>query len=194
MKVVLCFLTALFAACTPLTLDNEEVVASLGNKELLLEDIQDQLPKAGEVPKADSIALVETLVQNWARNELLVEAAEFNLKEDLRNFDELVSQYRNDLLKHAYIERYVNENLDTTVSTQEIEAYYKANQQNFELKESIIKASYTAAPLEAKQLKDARKWFMSTRNEDKYLDWIEVFATKQSAFTDSSWVPMEHFL
>jgi outer membrane protein OmpU len=95
-------------SCSQNLTRNDEVVAQLGGKELLLEEIEDQLPKAGTLAEADSIALVQTIARNWAKNELLVEAAEFNLKADLRDFEDLVRQYRNDLLKHAYIERYVS--------------------------------------------------------------------------------------
>lgn len=181
-------------SCSQGLTSTEGVIATLGSKELLVEDIKSQLPKAGTLPAADSIALVQTIARNWAKNELLVEAAEFNLKEDLRDFEDLVSQYRNDLLKHAYIERYVSENLDTNVSDKEIALYYENNQSNFELKESIVRASYTAVPLEAQKMKDAKRWFKSSSQQSKYLDWIEVFATKQSAFSDSSWVPLDDFL
>lgn len=181
-------------SCSQGLTSTDEVVATLGSKQLLIEDIKSQLPKAGTLPEADSIALVQTIARNWAKNELLVEAAEFNLKEDLRDFEDLVNQYRNDLLKHAYIERYVNENLDTNVSDEEIAQYYESNQSNFELKESIVRAGYTAVPLEAQKMKDAKRWFKSSTQQNKYLDWIEVFATKQSAFSDSSWVPLDDFL
>lgn len=184
---------ALFS-CNQSIKDSEEVVAKLGNKSLLREDIESQLPKSGTLPKADSMALVQTIARNWAKNELLVQAAEFNLKADLRDFEGLVRQYRNDLLKHAYIERYVSENLDTNVSDEEIAKYYELHQSNFELKESIVRAQYTAVPLEAQKMKDAKRWFKTPSQESKYLDWIEVFATKQSAFTDSSWVPLDDFL
>ena len=191
----LCVIAALsFFSCGQDLMPNEEVVALLGNKKLLIEDIEDQLPKSGTLPEADSIALVQTLARNWAKNELMVQAAEFNLKADLRDFEDLVLQYRNDLLKHAYIERYVSENLDTNVSEKEIAGYYAENQSNFELKESIVRAKYTAVPLEAQKMKEAKHWFKTPRQESKYLDWIEVFATKQSAYTDSSWVPLDEFL
>lgn len=191
----LCVIAALsFFSCGQDLMPDEEVVALLGNKKLLIEDIEDQLPKPGTLPEADSIALVQTLARNWAKNELMVQAAEFNLKADLRDFEDLVLQYRNDLLKHAYIERYVSENLDTNVSEKEIAGYYAENQSNFELKESIVRAKYTAVPLEAQKMKEAKHWFKTPRQESKYLDWIEVFATKQSAYTDSSWVPLDEFL
>ena len=80
-------------SCSQNLTRNHEVVAQLGGKELLLEEIEDQLPKAGTLAEADSIALVQTIARNWAKNELLVEAAEFNLKADLRDFEDLYLNY-----------------------------------------------------------------------------------------------------
>jgi hypothetical protein len=174
--------------------DDSLVLAELGNARLTYEDLQSQLPKAGTMASADSAAMVDRLVRRWAKNELLVQAAEFNLKDEIGSFEELVEQYRNDLLKHAFIEKYVRQNLDTAVNAEEVEAYYQANKANFELKESIVKAEFTAAPLSAKKVEDAKKWFKRTRDEDRYLEWIEVFATKQSAYSDSSWVPLDELL
>jgi len=174
--------------------DDSQVLAELGNARLTYEDLQSQLPKAGTMASADSAAMVDRLVRRWAKNELLVQAAEFNLKDEIGSFEELVEQYRNDLLKHAFIEKYVRQNLDTAVNAEEVEAYYQANKANFELKESIVKAEFTAAPLSAKKVEDAKKWFKRTRDEDRYLEWIEVFATKQSAYSDSSWVPLDELL
>ncbi|HAK70251.1 MAG TPA: hypothetical protein DCM15_02635, partial [Cryomorphaceae bacterium] len=65
---------------------------------------------------------------------------------------------------------------------------------NFELKESIIQAKYTAVPLNAQKTDQAIRWFKRRIIEDKYYDWIEVFATKQSAYNDSSWIPLDEFL
>ncbi len=192
-KTIFFVILSLFSCKQQIKKDGE-VIASLHGKKLLFEDIASQLPKPGILNKADSLALLQTLVRNWAKNELLVKAAEFNLKEDLLDFEELVIQYRNDLLKHAYIERFVNQNLDTNVSSKEISNYYYKNLSNFELKESIIRAEFTAAPLEAQSVSEAKRWFKSNYYEERYLDWIEVFATDQSTYTDSSWVPLDEFL
>lgn len=194
MRKTIFFVILLLFSCKQQIKKDGEVIAILHGKKLLFEDIASQLPKPGILNKADSLALLQTLVRNWAKNELLVKAAEFNLKEDLLDFEELVIQYRNDLLKHAYIERFVNQNLDTNVSFKEISNYYHKNLSNFELKESIIRAEFTAAPLEAQSVSEAKRWFKSNYYEERYLDWIEVFATDQSTYTDSSWVPLDEFL
>ena len=194
MRNTLLFLVLLLGSCKQQIKQDGQIIASLGSKQLSYEDVSSQLPKSGVLSKADSVALLHTIARNWAKNQLLIQAAEFNLKEDLKSFDDLVIQYRNDLLKHAYMESFVSENLDTNVGPKEISDYYEKNLSNFELKESIVQAKFTAAPVGAQKVNDAKRWFKSNYYEEKYLDWIEVFATKQSAYTDSSWLPLDEFL
>ena len=180
--------------CSPQESNSGEALATLGNKKLYLDDVVDQMPQIGEFEPGDSAALVHRIIRTWAKNELLVEAAEFNLKTELKQFEDLIVQYRNDLLKHAYIDRYVRENLDTSIGKDEIQDYYESNKENFELKESIIKAKFTAAPVEAQKVSEAKAWFTREKESDEFLEWIEVFATKQSAYSDSSWIPLDEFL
>ncbi|HAK70250.1 MAG TPA: hypothetical protein DCM15_02630, partial [Cryomorphaceae bacterium] len=99
-----------FTACVPSVSSDQIVLAELGNKRLLLEDVKNQIPKSGELSSLDSALFVDRLIRTWAKNELLVAAAEFNLDEEMRSFEDLVKRYRNDLLKHAYIDQYVREN------------------------------------------------------------------------------------
>ncbi len=183
-----------FTACVPSVSSDQIVLAELGKKHLLLEDVKNQIPKSGEMSPVDSALMVDRLIRTWAKNELLVAAAEFNLDEEMRSFEDLVKQYRNDLLKHAYIDQFVRENLDTSITQDELLEYYTTNLDNFELKESIIQAQYTAVPLNAQKIDQAVLWFKKSRIEDKYYDWIEVFATKQSAYNDSLWIPLDEFL
>jgi|TARA_B110000093_G_scaffold180099_1_gene221433 hypothetical protein len=183
-----------FTACVPSASSDQIVLAELGKKHLLLEDVKNQIPKSGEMSPVDSALMVDRLIRTWAKNELLVAAAEFNLDEEMRSFEDLVKRYRNDLLKHAYIDQFVRENLDTSIAQDELLEYYTTNLDNFELKESIIQAQYTAVPLNAQKIDQAVRWFKKSRIEDKYYDWIEVFATKQSAYNDSSWIPLDEFL
>ena len=171
-----------------------ELLAQLGASKLYLEDVKERLPAPGSMEVADSTSYVNLIIRNWAKNELLVQAAEFNLRTDLQNFEDLVEQYRNDLLKHAYIDRYINQHLDTNISDSEIAAYYENNKANFELKERIVQAKYLAAPIGAQKVDLAKRWFTSSNQQERFLDWAEVFATKQSNYQDSVWVPLDDFI
>lgn len=184
---------ALAISCAP-RVEDPTLLAQLGSEKLYLEDVKDRLPSAGSMETADSAGYVDLLITSWAKNVLLVQAAEFNLRAELQDFEDLVEQYRNDLLKHAYIDRYINQHLDTTITNEEVKEYYEANKSSFELKERIVQAKYIAAPIGAQKISEAKRWFTSTRQQEKFLDWAEVFATKQSNYQDSVWVPLDDFI
>ena len=71
-----------FTACVPSVSSDQIVLAELGKKHLLLEDVKNQIPKSGEMSPVDSALMVDRLIRTWAKNELLVAAAEFNLDEE----------------------------------------------------------------------------------------------------------------
>jgi len=183
----------LAVSCIP-RVEDPTLLAELGSEKLYLEDIKDRMPSPGTMEPADSAGYVDLIITSWAKNVLLVQAAEFNLRAELQDFEDLVEQYRNDLLKHAYIDRYINQYLDTTITNMEIKEYYDVNKSSFELKERIVQANYIAAPLSAQKMREAKRWFTSKRQYEKFLDWAEVFATKQSNYQDSSWVPLDDFI
>jgi len=194
MRYLLYFsICASLIGCSPKE-NGTSLLAELGSEKLYLSDIQDRIPPAGSMDPADSLGYVNLLITNWAKNTLLVQAAELNLQEEIQNFEELVIQYRNDLLKHAYIDLYITQNIDTNISKEEINEYYQANKASFELKERIIKAHYTAAPVSAQRIDEAKRWFSSKSDFEKFLDWAEIFATNQSNFQDSTWISVEDFI
>lgn len=173
--------------------EGSEVAANFNGEVLYWDDVTIQLPKG--LSPADSSAMAQRIVQAWARERVLVNQAEFNLDQRLYDFEVLVEQYRNDLLKHAYIDLYVGKNLDTTVSAAEVEEYYSSHIEDYELKENIVKANYVGVPNEASGMRNARRWFVSTseRYEAKFLEWSELYATVQTSLVDTAWTPFEDF-
>ena len=184
---------ALAVSCAP-RVEDPTLLAQLGSEKLYLEDLRDRLPASGSMEPADSLGYVDLLITSWAKNQLLVQAAEFNLKTELQDFEDLVTQYRNDLLKHAYIDRYINQYLDTNITEKEIRDYYEENKASFELKDHIVQARYIAAPLEAQKVDEAKRWFASSNGFKEFSEWADVFASKQSNYKDSTWIPLRDFI
>lgn len=142
----------------------------------------------------DSVTLVRNFIYNWGKEQLLIERAEYNLRTEQKDFEELVKQYRNDLIKFAYLEKYVNENLDTTISENEIKSYYTDHSEDFELKENILKADYFIIPSNAPDIKKARDWWRedSEKSQAKFLEYTSVFA-RTKVVGDTNWVRYEDF-
>ncbi len=140
----------LLNACTyPLFKKEETVLARVGDEYLYEEELKDLIPE-GTSPK-DSIILVRNLVNNWVKTTLMVHQAEKNLTGRQLNFDQQLRDYKNSLITFKYESEWIKQNLDTVVSEEEIETYYKDHLSNFELKENIVKVLYVVLDKDAEQ-------------------------------------------
>lgn len=140
----------------------------------------------------DSLLWVRQYVDRWARNQILLAKAAFNLGDEVKEIEQLVSDYRNDLIKFRYQEAMVNKFLDTTVTEEQILQYFEANRSNFELKENIVRAMYLITVPDAPKLDDARKWMRSKKEED--IQALEDYALQYArsySLRDSSWLSFD---
>lgn len=141
----------------------------------------------------DSTAFVQNYINNWGKEQLLIYRAEFNLRSEQKNFEALVRQYRNDLVKFAYLEKYVIENLDTNITDQQIKDYYETHQSDFELKENILKVDYFIIPQKAPDIKKAKEWWRTPneKNTEKFLEYAGIFARVKNV-GDTNWLKFEN--
>ena len=168
-------------------------IARVYDTYLYLEDVLPQIPEG--LSEQDSLLLLQNIIYKWGREQLLIKKAEFNLQEDVSDIDELVENYRNDLLKFAYQQEYVDDHLDTLISQDEMNAYYLDNSQNFELKENILKARYYLFPKDMEDLAKTKRWFMgnSKSYQNKFEDAVFNYALI-SIEDDTSWIPFEELV
>tara|TARA_R110002072_G_scaffold111011_1_gene239055 strand:- start:1719 stop:2600 length:882 start_codon:yes stop_codon:yes gene_type:complete len=172
--------------------DKGEVIARVYDRYLYESDLNPVLEQKGNLSSRDSLSLVQNFINIWAKDQLMLYKAEFNLNENQKNFDEQITKYKNDLLKFTYQEEYLQQNLDTNISTQEIEEYYLSSRENFLLKENILIANYIIISTNAPKLSDARDWFKSKEKEDR--ENLRDFAIKYSReffLEDSSWLSFD---
>ena len=117
------------------------LVASVYGHELHLSDLDGLV--ADGVSAEDSASIIDNYVDQWVRQTVLLCKAEKNVKD---NFDRQMGEYRNSLLTYAYEQQILNQLMDTLVSEAQIEAYYNQHQDDFQLKNSIVKVVYAIAP------------------------------------------------
>ncbi len=140
----------------------------------------------------DCLLWVRQYVVRWARNQILLAKAAFNLGDEVKEIEQLVSDYRNDLIKFRYQEAIVNKFLDTTVTEDQILQYFEANRSNFELKENIVRAFYLITVPDAPKLNDAREWMQSRKAEDlKALEDYAMQYARSYSLRDSSWLSFD---
>lgn len=164
-----------------------DALARVYDRYLYTEDVEELIPE--NLSESDSLAFLQNYINVWAKDQLMILKAEYNLTENQKNFEKQIEEYRNDLLKFAYRQQYISQNLDTNISLQAIKNSYKGGTNDFILKENIVRVDYAAINLEAPNLKDAVKWFYSSREKDEtsFYDYALKYAYKFS-LRDSTWV------
>jgi hypothetical protein len=135
------------------------------------------------------VKLAESYIENWLREQSVVELAEYTLGEDQEQMDVLIENYRQSLLTYNFEQQWVQQHLDTNVSDQEIEAYYMSNESNFELKDYILKVKFCALNSDNKLLNAMKKVFTSSKPED-FVKWQKlcVETGASSFFSEDNWM------
>jgi len=164
----------------------EKPIARVFDKELLPSDLINIVPKG--TSKNDSIDIVKAYVENWVKQEVLLKQAIDNASLDQAAIELQLANYKNSLVIYAYEEQLVAQKLDTTVSEKELLNFYNNNKDNFELKKSIVKASFIKLPKNAAQLTLVKKWFKSARPRDKAdLETYCMQFASDYLFADTAW-------
>ena len=168
--------------------EKPELVARYGTVELYLNDIPASL-YSGKSPEDSTIA-INYYIDKWALELMYVEKAGVNLSEEkLTELYELVDNYRADLLALAYKEVMAQSALDSLVSSEELEAFYQSEQENFLLKEKIVQLRFVQAPSGYPALNQVRKSLRRFSAADqKYLDSTSIYLD-QVFLNDSQWIP-----
>jgi len=167
--------------------DNRKPIARVNDTYLYEEDVEDIVPEGAS--KEDSILLVNSYINRWARQLLLMDGALVNLSEEKQNeFSRFVEQYKNDLYTKAYLEGLVKKNIDTIVDSNEAELFYEANKESFKLNDDLLQFRYISLPLNPIDIDTIKNRFRRFKNKDKrYLDSISI-QFKSYSLNDSIWI------
>jgi hypothetical protein len=115
----------------------------------------------------DSARVVNNYIQRWVKDQLLLNRAEFNLTDRQKQFERQIEDYRRDLLIFSYQQAFLKENLDTSISEDELSSFYNENREQFLLKENIFKVDYAVFPRNTPRFTKVEKLFFSDDEKDK---------------------------
>ncbi len=145
--------------------NGKKIIASVGDSNLYLEDVK--LIFSKNIKKEDSILQIKEYINNWAKEQILFQNAQLNLSNKQQiEIDELVKNYKQDLLINKYKEALVSKNLDTIINEKDILEFYKENKEIFKLNEKLIQFKFIQITKDAVNLKDIIKMFKSEKQED----------------------------
>ena len=139
--------------------------------------------------KSDSLIKLNSLIDDWALNELLIKQAKLNLPEsDILKLEVLVNNYRRDLYSNTYIKSAVNKSLDTLISNFEIQNFLENNQELFKLKAPLFQVRYIHLPPDNVDQFEIQRSFQRFNDFDiKFLDSLS-FQFYSFILSDSIWI------
>ena len=172
---------------------SKDAVARVYDKYLYKSEVSRAVPY-GLLPK-DSAQIAQEYIDQWVRRNLVLRRAENNLTDEQKDVNQQIEDYRASLLIYAYERELVRQKLDTVVSETEIEAYYKSNPANFELKSNIIRLRYIKLPASSPNGDKAGKWFNSSAQADrnKLEQYCKMYAVNY-LLDDANWLLFDDVL
>lgn len=164
--------------------DARQPVARVYDSFLYTNDIKAVLPEG--LSAKDSSLFVQNYMRVWAQDQLMIYKAELNLTSQQKSFEAEIEQYRNDLLKFAYQRKYVSSRLDTAVSPEQMQEYFRNHRQEFLLKEDVYQVYYVALPGNAPALNKAKRWFTTGSEPEELEDYALKYALHFN-LSDTGW-------
>ena len=174
--------------------EGEEAVASVFDQYLYKSDIVRVVP--GALSGEDSARYVKSFIDNWVKEQLMLNKAMFNLKrEEEEDIDKKLDDYRASLTIYAYEKELVKQQLDTAISTDDILEFYEPNRKNFRLRYNIIRMIYIKVSKPVTDIRKLRKLYVSDDEEDRanLSDYCLEYSNSFS-LNDDNWVELEQVL
>lgn len=121
-------------------IDDDQVVAKVGDEKLYRSDVAAYIPDL--VTGEDSIRMAEQFINSWAVEHLYLDMAERQLSEEEMDVTDELESYRRSLLKYRYEQHYVNERLDTLITPEQVSSYYDEHKADFVLQRPVLKVRF----------------------------------------------------
>jgi len=142
-----------------------KVVAEVYDVKLLETDVANAIEN--QKIEFDSASMIQLYINNWIRNQVLIQNALIENLPEKTKIDKKVEDYRNQLLVHYYQNKKIHESLDTAISKSEIEEYYLNHQPDFQLKDYLVKVLYIKVADDAPEIEKLSTWYKIQNEEDE---------------------------
>jgi len=161
-------------------------LARVNDDYLSQSDVKDVLDTSSN--SNDSTIIINNYINNWATNKLLINRALINLpEENQNNIQELVDNYKNEILINSYIDALIEKNMNLEVSKFELDSLYVRYKETFKLNEELFKIRFIYLSKVNPDINLFKSKLKRFNNDDlKYLDSLS-FQFNRYSFNDSVW-------
>jgi len=140
-----------------------DAIARVNEEFLYASDIQ-SLTKG--LKGRDSLDVLKNYAESWVRKKLLLQKALENIPEDDLGITKKVEDYREALLLYEYEKALINQKLDTTIKSQELNTWYEKLKNDFPLQSDVYLLFFIKLKKDAPDLDKARKWITKPKDEE----------------------------
>lgn len=164
-------------------------VAEYRGQKLYKEDLMLVVPEG--ISASDSLDYINSYIKNWVEDALLYEKARKNI-ENTDEINNLVEQYRRSLIVYQYQQQLLNNKVKTTISDEEVMAYYEEHFAQLILEESLVKGLFLKLPEDAPKISQVREWYC--KPTPKNLKLLEQYSIQNAVDYDyfvDKWVVFE---
>lgn len=167
----------------------DPLLARVHQKELRLSELEGMFP--AEANRKDSMLIIQSFVQRWSKDAVLQHEAERNVPADL-NIDRLVRDYRASLVSNHYQEVLVSLRLDSTITRDQLEAYYEKNKGQYLLERPIVRCLFVKVPYPVVEEDRLRELWNNGKISDtlELRDYAERFA-EVSLLDPTAWYSLD---
>jgi hypothetical protein len=172
---------------------NKDIVARVYDKYLYAGELEEAIPVNSS--KQDSAQIAKGFIDNWIHQQVVLHKAESNLDDEKKDVENQLEEYRNSLIRYAYESALVQQKLDTNVTDQAVEDFYKSNPDNFQLKSNILRAVYLKLNKKSPKLNKVRDLYKSENAKDR--TWLTDYCRQYAInyfLDDKVWLQFDDLL
>jgi hypothetical protein len=165
--------------------EESSVVASYKDTDLHLRQLEQYIPK--DASEDDSTRYAKLYIDQWLKAQAIGDLAMQTIPNLQDEIEFKVEDYRQKLIMHEYSSRLIRDSLDTTIRSNDVLEYYKANTATFI--SPVRMYSYFYVVCRAENTGDVVEALSGTKSEDirNLLDWAKVNALEYKL--DSTYAP-----
>ena len=198
-KLILILIVASLASCDLVKVKDEDQknmptpIARVHDNYLYASEIEGII--TAETSLVDSANLMNAYINNWISKQLLIDDASAKIDFDEAEIQRKILDYRYSLIAYEYKTYYINQHLNKEVTDEEIETYYNENQDNFPLKQNIIRGKFIRVPKEAPNSEIIKNLIFSTR-ENK-MEELKTYCFNYAlmySLEDSVWINFDDII
>ena len=184
---IIIFIALSLFACHGNKSSKEKPVARVGETYLYPADLDGLFN--GSLSQRDSMDIRKRFIEKWIKKQLLLQKAELNLSAEQKDVSKELDDYRTSLLIYKYEEMLLQQQMDTSMNSKEIESYYEQNSGNFILNQPAIRGEYIKLQKSSPYQDKVKRWYRSESETDiKDLEnYCFQYARKFDYFNDE-WI------